>query len=72
LIERRSAHLDDLIEKSREEEVWNVVGPLLAGERPILTWRSELDSAMELGLVRRDPAAGLVIANPIYREALSR
>ena len=72
LIERRSAHLDDLIEKSREEEVRSVIGPLLAGELPIIQWRDDLDCAMELGLVRRDPEAGLVIANPIYREMLSR
>ncbi|MGH9837867.1 MAG: AAA family ATPase [Blastocatellia bacterium] len=72
LIERRSAHLDDLIEKSREEGVRSVIEPLLAGEHPIITSREDLESAMELGLLRRDPEAGLVIANPIYREMLSR
>jgi len=70
LIER-SAHLDDLIEKSREEGVRSVIEPLLAGEHPIITSREDLESAMELGLLLRDPEAGLVIANPIYREALS-
>jgi len=72
LIERRETHLDSLAEKLREPRVRRVIEPMLAGS--VLSDVPEDDRryVIDLGLVRRDPSAGLVIANPIYREVLPR
>jgi hypothetical protein len=72
LIRRQETHLDSLAEKLRESRVRRIIEPMLAGQ--VLTDVPEDDRryVIDLGLVRRDPSAGLVIANPIYREVLPR
>jgi hypothetical protein len=72
LVQRRDTHLDSLIERLREKRVRRVIEPILAGE---LLGEEVLDDDIafvrDLGLVDKG-AAGLEIANPIYREIVPR
>ncbi len=72
LIERRVTHLDQLADKLLEPRVRRVVEPMLAGG--IITEGTDDDRqyVIDLGLIRREGAGGLVIANPIYREVIPR
>ena len=72
LIERRVTHLDQLADKLKEPRVRRVVEPMLAGG--IITEGTDDDRqyVIDLGLIRREGAGGLVIANPIYREVIPR
>ncbi len=70
LILRRDTHLDQLLEKLKEERVQRVIEPLLNGVAS--RWRfdpEDLKYTRDLGLVspRR-----LAVANPIYREVIPR
>jgi hypothetical protein len=72
LIERRVTHLDQLADKLMEPRVRRVVEPMLAGG--IITEGTDDDRqyVIDLGLIRREGAGGLIIANPIYREVIPR
>lgn len=72
LIERRDTHIDSLLERLREPRVRRVIEPILAGEQlspEVLN--DDLRFVEDLGLLDRG-AAGLQIANPIYREIIPR
>jgi hypothetical protein len=72
LIERRATHLDQLADKLKEPRVRRVVEPMLAGG--VITEGTDDDRqyVIDLGLIRREGAGGLVIANAIYREVIPR
>ena len=72
LIARQDTHLDSLAEKLREKRVRNIIEPILAGQTLGDTLNDDRQYLIDLGLLRRDPAGGLVIANPIYREVIPR
>ena len=72
LIARQDTHLDSLAEKLREQRVKNIVEPILSGQALGDTSNDDRQYLIDLGLLRRDPAGGLVIANPIYREVIPR
>ena len=72
LVLSRATHLDSLADKLREPRVRAVVAPLLTGEQVEPTQPADVDYCVDLGLVRRDPKLGLMVANPIYREVLPR
>ena len=72
LIQRQDTHLDSLAERLREPRVRAVIEPILAGTTLEATPEDDRRFVIDLGLVRRDPAGGLVIANPLYREVLPR
>ncbi len=72
LIARQDTHLDSLAEKLREQRVKNIIEPILAGQTLGDTPADDRQYLIDLGLLRRDPAGGLVIANPIYREVIPR
>ena len=72
LIARQDTHLDSLAEKLREKRVRNIIEPILAGQTLGDTPNDDRQYLIDLGLLRRDPAGGLVIANPIYREVIPR
>jgi hypothetical protein len=72
LILRQETHLDSLIERLSESRVRRVIEPMLAGGVLDAVPEDDRRYVIDLGLVRRDPSAGLVIANPIYREVLPR
>jgi hypothetical protein len=72
LIRRQDTHLDSLAERLREERVKAIIEPLLAGQELPNTSNEDRQYLVDLGLLRRDPSGGLVVANPIYREVLPR
>jgi type II secretory pathway predicted ATPase ExeA len=72
LIKRQDTHLDSLAERLREPRVKAIVEPMLAGKMLGDTPADDRQYLIDLGLLRRDPAGGLVIANPIYREVIPR
>jgi hypothetical protein len=72
LIQRRDTHLDQLIDKLREDRVRRVVEPMLKGEElsPDVP-EDDRQYCIDLGLIaRRDRQ--LQIANRLYREVLPR
>ncbi|MCX6032613.1 MAG: ATP-binding protein [Chloroflexi bacterium] len=72
LIQRQDTHLDSLAERLREPRVRHVIEPLLAGRTLADVPFDDIRFVQDLGLCRMDPAGGLVIANPIYREVIPR
>jgi hypothetical protein len=72
LIRRQDTHLDSLAERLREPRVRSIMAPLLAGQILGDISAEDRQYVLDLGLLRRDPAGGLVIANPIYREVMPR
>jgi AAA-like domain len=72
LIRRQDTHLDSLAERLRENRVKAIMEPMLAGLPLGETSNDDRQYLVDLGLLKRDPAGGLTIANPIYREVLPR
>jgi type II secretory pathway predicted ATPase ExeA len=72
LISRQDTHLDSLAEKLREKRVKDIIEPMLSGQTLGDTPADDRQYLIDLGLLRRDPAGGLVISNPIYREVIPR
>jgi hypothetical protein len=72
LIEKRVTHLDQLADKLQEPRVRRVIEPMLAGQMITQATDDDRQYVMDLGLIRREGAGGLVIANPIYREVIPR
>lgn len=72
LIERQDTHLDSLAERLREPRVRAVIEPMLAGSVLGDLSPDDLRFVQDLGLIRAEPQAGLVIANPIYYEVIPR
>ncbi len=72
LIQRRDTHLDSLAERLREARVRRIIEPMLAGTVLPDVPDDDRQFLVDLGLVRRDPQGGLVIANPIYAEIIPR
>jgi hypothetical protein len=72
LIARQDTHLDSLAERLREPRVRAVLEPILAGTVPGELPTDDVQFVQDLGLVRMDPQAGLVIANPIYAAIIPR
>jgi hypothetical protein len=72
LILRQDTHLDSLAERLREPRVRAILEPMLAGQPLGHIPNEDIQFVLDLGLCRMDPAGGLTIANPIYREVLPR
>jgi type II secretory pathway predicted ATPase ExeA len=72
LIQRQDTHLDSLGKRLREPRVKAIIEPMLAGKELGETPDDDRQFLVDLGLVRRDPQGGLVIANAIYREVIPR
>jgi type II secretory pathway predicted ATPase ExeA len=72
LIARQDTHLDSLAERLREPRVKAIIEPILAGQALKDTPADDRQYLIDLGLLRRDPEAGLAVANPIYREVIPR
>lgn len=73
LIASRVTHLDALADKLQEDRVRRVIEPVLAGlEVDSRVPRDDIDYVLDLGLIARDAAGNLGIANPIYREVIPR
>ncbi|NJN30035.1 MAG: ATP-binding protein [Synechococcales cyanobacterium RM1_1_8] len=72
LIRRQDTHLDSLASILREVRVRAVIEPMLSGRELGLVPPDDVQFLLDLGLVVRNPAGGLMPANPIYREVLPR
>ena len=72
LIRRQDTHLDSLAERLREDRVKAIIQPILSGQSLGETSNDDRQYLVDLGLLKRDPAGGLTISNPIYREVLPR
>jgi hypothetical protein len=72
LIQRQDTHLDSLGKRLRESRVRAVIEPMLAGQELGEVPDDDRQFLVDLGLIRRDPQGGLVVANPIYREVIPR
>jgi hypothetical protein len=72
LIKRQDTHLDSLAERLREPRVKAIIEPILAGLALGDIPNDDRQYVIDLGLLQRDPAGGLVISNPIYREVIPR
>ena len=72
MIVERVTHLDQLAHKLQEPRVRRIIEPMLAGTEPGAVAEDDRQYLVDLGLLRRDGAGGLVVANPIYREVLPR
>jgi type II secretory pathway predicted ATPase ExeA len=72
LIQRQDTHLDSLAERLREPRVKAVIQPMLAGQALKETPDDDRRYLLDLGLLVRDPAGGLKVANPIYQEVIVR
>ena len=71
LIQRRDTHLDQLTDKLREERVYRVISPILAGEGVLSQVSTDdLQYVEDLGLITLQP--GIAIANGIYAEVIPR
>ncbi len=73
LIQRRETHLDQLTDKLKEDRVRRVIEPMLQGEAVERDFRpDDVQYLVDLGLVRRNRAGQLQIANRIYAEIIPR
>ena len=70
LIQRRDTHLDQLTDKLREDRVWRVIAPILAGSEESRYTALDVEYVRDLGLIARDPP--IRMANPIYAEVVPR
>ena len=70
LIQRRDTHLDQLADKLREDRVWRVIAPILAGSDESRYTALDVEYVRDLGLIARDPP--IRMANPIYAEVVPR
>ena len=72
LIKRQDTHLDSLAERLQEQRIKAIIEPMLAGLPLPVTSNDDRQYLVDLGLLKRSQAGGLVITNPIYREVLVR
>jgi hypothetical protein len=72
LIQRQDTHLDSLGKRLREPRVRAIIEPMLVGQELGEVPDDDRQFLVDLGLIRRDPQGGLVVANPIYREVIPR
>ena len=71
IILRRETHIDQLVDKLKEERVKRVVNPMLQGLDMEQASEDDIQYVLDLGLVCKSPQ-GLQIANRIYREVIPR
>jgi hypothetical protein len=73
IILRRDTHLDQLVDKLKEERVRRVIEPLLLGQPFEASFQEDdIQYAVDLGLVRQEQTGSFQIANPIYAEIIPR
>lgn len=73
IILRRETHIDQLMDKLREDRVRRVIEPILAGksvEEGFIP--EEVQYVIDLGLLRQDRNGALHLSNRIYQEVIPR
>ena len=71
IILRRETHIDQLVDKLKEERVRRVIEPLILGENISQRHPDDIEYLIDLGLMKRSDK-GLVVSNPIYAEVIPR
>ncbi len=77
LILSRQTHLDQLVDKLKQERVYRVIAPIFAGRNTAMnitendTVNEDEQYCLDLGLIK-ESKDGLVISNKIYQEVLPR
>ena len=70
LIKRRDTHLDSLIDKLREEQVFPIIDAIIEGETDVLNFSHDsIQYVSDIGLIKQER---MEIANPIYQEIIPR
>ena len=75
IIYRRDTHIDQLIDKLKEERVRRVIQPMLANSDEAddsLIPVDDIQYVEDMGLIKRERGANLRISNNIYREIIPR
>ncbi len=73
LILRRDTHLDQLVDKLKEDRVRNVIQPLMEGKEQVeVIADDDLQYVIDLGLIRRGESKTYQISNQIYQEVIPR
>lgn len=72
LMRRMDTHLDSLAERLQEGRVRAVIEPMLSGGAAERVPSDDIQYLLDLGLVRRAPEGGLVVANAIYAAVIPR
>ncbi|OQA55507.1 MAG: hypothetical protein BWY45_02195 [Euryarchaeota archaeon ADurb.Bin294] len=73
LVRRRETHLDQLVDKLKEERVRRVIEPMLTGEVFEQDFRpDDIAYLVDLGLITQVSSGAVAIANPIYQEIIPR
>ncbi|NJN31123.1 MAG: ATP-binding protein [Synechococcales cyanobacterium RM1_1_8] len=72
LIQRRDTHIDSLAERLQDPRVRAIIQPIIAGQILGPVPPDDVQFLIDLGLLERDPAGGLRVANPIYQEVIPR
>lgn len=73
LIERRETHLDQLVDKLKEDRVRRVIAPILESRMTEAEFHFEdVQYVLDLGLITRQPNGALEVSNPIYQEIIPR
>ncbi|HLP46798.1 MAG TPA: AAA-like domain-containing protein [Candidatus Kapabacteria bacterium] len=71
IILRRETHLDQLMDKLKEDRVKRVLTPILTGSEKIEKIPDDdIDYVSDLGLIKKKP--NMAIANGVYREVIPR
>jgi hypothetical protein len=70
LIQSRATHLDQLVDKLKEDRVHRVISAILSGEEEPSFRGADLDYVYDLGLIQKKPSVR--IANRIYMETIPR
>ncbi len=71
IILRRETHIDQLVDKLKEERVRRVISPVLEGTGIENIRQDDIQYLLDLGLIRKTPS-GLAISNAIYMEVIPR
>ncbi|MEM7496242.1 MAG: ATP-binding protein, partial [Myxococcota bacterium] len=71
LIQRRETHLEQLMDKLKQERVKRVIGTIVSGQN-LRPTNEDFEYVTDLGLIRKDQGGTLGLANPIYREVIPR
>ena len=72
IIQRQETHLDSLVSRLRDPHIQAVFEPMLSGQDLGDVPDDDRQLLIDLGLLRRHPMGGLVIANRIYQEIIPR
>ena len=72
IIQRQETHLDSLMGLLREPTVRAIFEPMLSGQELGNIPEDDRQYLLDLGLLKRNPAGGLAIANRIYQEIIPR